>query len=389
MTEKPTIYFIRNYKFILKEHGPVVSSFLGYLIDQDGLRRNTRKKYKGQFYLSRTQLAEETMIKRKGQISCEKILIKAKFITLETEDHNANKYTINYGAIEKKNPTKTEDEENTDSLNEVPPQVEGSSTSEDVPPQVGGSSISEEVPSPPPSRSPVPTQEGVNYIGTRSSSISVSRSGATDGAEAPKSTDSGNIKSSCIKEESVAKAPPRAAPTSTGDEIQDIVNEYNSAMQLPQASDDYAFVKSNLEDFRKIRKYLTPACIEYAWSHFSDEVAAKLKTKRLCVMKKFSVFDPFVKRHRELYSYFVDNWDNRLNKVFKYYRNMVNELVAPENLHVNIVGELAYPSNETADGKSYRKKRIQIYKQYIEPKLLKDEELEDLIIDMEVPEWIV
>jgi hypothetical protein len=363
MTEQPTIYFVRNYKFVLKEYGPVVSTFLGYLIDQDELRKNTRKNYNGSFYVSRGMIAEETVIKRKAQMTCERILKEAGYISFDTEDHNANKYTIKYDAIDEANPkNKVQDEK------------------EDYP-QVGGSSILEDTPAPSSSEDRVLTQEGVNYILTKSTTKTVSKSADTYSAEAP------NSMHSCIKDKESAQKPPGAHAQSGNDaEIHEIIDQYNTAMGIKSiAEGDYDTVSQHLEDYRKLRKYFTPLGLAYAWKNFPDKGAKeKLTTPRIATIVSFRLMNVFLSRCKEIYAYSADTLDFKLDKLFKYYQEYINQ-IDPKKYHVNFVGELSmYGSSDCLYGKSHREERFNIYKQYLEPKLLQNEDLHDMIISMEV-----
>ena len=370
MAEQPTNYFVRNIKHILKEHGPVVSTFLAFLIDQDEFRKNTRKNYNGEFYVSRGMIAEETMIKRKAQISSEKILEDAGYISIVPGDHSANKYTINYERIDDTNPAKQ--------VKEVPP------AEDQVLTQVEGTSLPEEAPAPDSSLGGDQTEEGVNYIYyPKSLTKTVSKSADTyvpDGTESIHTAL--NVNDLCIKE--ISEQQP---PASTNDEeIYAIINQYNEAMGGYEIADgDYKAVRDNLDDFRQLKPYFTPMGLLFAWKNFPDDGARKKLTKpRISTIISFKLMKTFLARKEEISSYCIDVMDMKLDKVFKYYRSYLNT-IDPPKYQVNIVGGLCMNgSPESLYGKWHREERYKLYKEYLEPKLLHDEDIYDMIIDMEV-----
>ncbi len=389
--------YFQQLKVINKIYKPNTAAYLMLVLDKhkywaskpDNFYKQTNRRFTGHFYVSRSTFEKEINLKRTAQNTAERELKADGIIHMVPMEGQANWYTINHEMLQEKiDEYYWQQEENVEAVIDYP-----FDESEEYEEWIFGSDKAgqdDDNTQATPLKKDSPAR--LNHAATNNKELKIKNnnkvSKATYVPDGTESIDSciKNINNSCIKEDSFVYRPPLHK---TSDEVQQIVNEYNAAMGLKEATGDYAFVKAHLGEFKKIRKYLTPASIEYAWSNFSDKTARELEAKRLCVIDRYGVFKPFLSRYSELYTYFVNSWDNRLNKVFKNYRNLVDELVAPDKLHVNIIGELAFPSGETADGKGYRKKRIEIYKQHIEPKLLNDEDLEDMIIDLEVPEWIV
>jgi len=389
--------YFQQLKVINKIYKPNTAAYLMLLLDKhkywaskpDHFYKLTNRRFTGHFYVSRSTFKKEINLGRTAQNTAEEMLKADGIIKLKDDDGKANWYTIDHKMLQEKIDLYYEMQEEQEAVIIDYPFDETEEYEEWIfgPDKADHTEQSKQATLLKKNRPP-----RLNQAATNNKELKIKNNNKVSKATyVPDGTDSidsciKNINNSCIKEDSFVYRPPLHK---TSDEVQQIVNEYNAAMGLKEATGDYAFVKAHLGEFKKIRKYLTPASLEYAWSNFSDKTARELDAKRLCVIDRYGIFKPFLSRYSELYTNFVNSWDNRLNKVFKNYRNLVDELVAPDKLHVNIIGEMAFPSGETADGKGYRKKRIEIYKQHIEPKLLNNEDLEDMIIDLEVPEWIV
>ena len=344
-----TVHFTRNYKFITKRFGPVVSTFLSHLIDQHDLRMKGKKKVVS-FFISRNQIAEETQIKRKAQMTCEAILVDCGIISIETRDYNAHQYTIHYQAIEAQAPSAITDQ-NLDI--QLPTDEQGGSIHMDgAAPSLRGEEL--------------PTRVGANYISTRSITKSVSIPARTDFHIQSALTESNT---SCIKNEIVC------TPTVRVSSLEQIIRKYNKAMHLDYDPADEATASLKYNELLSIERFLNPVALEYVWKVYSDEkTKADVKIKRISAFIKYKLLDDLQKHKAAIAAYCTDYIDQRLNSIFRTYSGKVNELIKSDGFTCDLFGSIT-PIKE--DGifttKDERIMRTKILHDHLLPVLPRDE----------------
>ena len=388
------IPYYQSIKFLRKWLKPNTVVFFDELMDQykywtknnDDFKKNTGSPFRGVFYRSRAKIAENTNLKKGAQMAAEAILADMGLLTVIHQPDHPNWYKIDFQKLKQLfyEYQKEEAQKKVEkAMILLPPNYDELTA--------GYQELDEDLSNTWMGGTPETGSEPIQKAdGNKNIEVKINNNNKVSNATYVfDSIEQNNSKNHSCKKESITTPAGAWAPSGKGDEVQDIVNEYNGAMGLRQADGDYEAVKDNLQDFRKIRRYLTPSALEYAWSNFSDETAKELKTKRASALDPYGVLQPFVQRKDEIYTYMTYKWDSGLNKVFKLFKPEIDSLLEKDRMHVNIIGELANENDLAADGKWGRKRRIEIYKEIIEPKLLQDEELHDMIIDMEVPTWII
>ena len=389
MTDQTTIYFVRNIKFILKEHGPVVSTFLAFLIDTDEFRRNTHKNYNGEFRISRPNISEETLIKVKAQKTCEKKLVEAGYITFTPGTHDAAKYTINYDAINKANPANqeeapSEEQDLSKTEEESLPEAVAVSSDKDLTQEQGGS-IPEDILAPSSSKEGVPTPEGINYNITKSITKTVSKSKPTyvpDGTESIDSASDQNLdcvehtQISCIKKKA-AQSPP-GANAQNGDDFDeaiDIIEEYNRAMgiHLNPGEDELNRVLKDLDKLKEVRKYFSSTILNRIWDDYGDDYTASFGERRIAgflacgFLPKLSQFGPLLIKADD------DEIDQLLDRVFKQYGYQISPIIEDMGFHISYGSLEPIDASKHFPPKTHRELRLNLYNQHIKKLLSKDE----------------
>jgi predicted metal-binding protein len=396
MTKKESFY--QQSKVINKIYKPNTATYLMLLLDKhkywathtEDFYKQTNRRFTGHFYISRTTFDKEINLKRSSQKGAEEELLSDGIIGLNPVIGNANWYTIHHDVLMKKIEkynleTDTvkpvidypfdDSEEYKEWIFEEVEITDNKSTDPAVNNQQGG-----------PSKSSGGGRQNATATNNKELTIKNNNkinnvtdvSNETDALNLDSSQD---LKNSCIKIENMS--PPCDSDLN---EIQQIVDEYNSAMNLKQAKGDIESVEENIDDFRLIREYLTPAALKYVWEHIAnDETRKKVTTYRLTALVKFKLLKPFVKRRNEIYTYFSAQLDEKLNSLFKSYRSQIQDIAESLNFTVNCFGELE-PSGSNCEDyltpKYIRKVRFDIYKNNLIA-LLPEDEKEDIIQDME------
>jgi hypothetical protein len=341
-----TIHFTRQYKFITKKYGCTVSAYLSNLIDQHDLRTSGGRRVTS-FFLSRNQIADDTGIKRKAQITCEQVLVEAGIISIETRDYNANLYTINYQEIENQAPSAgaASQEEVQRSASSAPTQVESPS----LPGEGGAPSLG---------AGDLPTRVGANYISTRSTTKTVRIPERTKELIQSEASDS---QSSCIKKSMEVR------PVGCTLSVDQLVQKYNKAMNLKQDRKDLPTATANILELHSVEHLLNPVALEYVWKQFSDKKTKEdVKEKRIGAFIKYHLLEAMIKHQSSVSSHCMDIVDQRLDSLFGAYSAKVDELLQPRGFTCDKMGSIR-PMNEETNfsKKNERQLRSEILRDHL------------------------
>lgn len=375
--------FFQHQKVLNKIYKPNRAAYLMLIADKhkywsthtENFYRLTNKRFTGHFYLSRTIIEKELNISRSTQIRIENELEKDGILTVTKMKHKANWFKVDLKMIQEKIDKYNEEQElaipflidypfdDTEEYEEWVPNT--SERQGDLVDNEAGTPVKK-------TQSPLskrPVNNNKEVIIKNKNKVS-------------KGTYVSNVKSknSCINNKELAKQPPGAdAHTGRKAEIYEIIDKYNSVMGLVTVKGDYEAVSNNLDSFKKLERYFTPLGLKYAWKNFPDEGAKeKLKKPQIASIVSWKLLDTFLKRSSEIYAYEADYLDNKLDRAFRYYQNFLNE-INPDLFTVDCVGRLSF-GGSIGNNKDHREKRLEVYKQYLEPKLLQSEDIHDMMI---------
>lgn len=379
--------FYQNQKVINKIYKPNTAAYLMLLNDKykywsthsENFQKITGHKFNGNFYVSRTTIEKEINISRSTQIRIEQELAKDGILIVTKMKHKPNWFTLNHDKIEEKIDTYYEDQKSVLPVFDYP--FDDEDEIDSTPTERSTPSADNDVGTPA-KMTQVPTTN--RTVNNNKESKIKNKNKVSNRTDIFNETDANYLenKNSCINKKEPAQQPPSANAHSGIDaEIYEIINKYNSVMGLKEAKGDYQAVRNNIDDFRKLEKYFTPIGLKYAWKNFADKGARdKLTKPHISTIVSFKLLDTFVKRCNEIYAYEADYLDTRLDRAFRFYQQTLNK-IKPDEFSIDSAGNLSLSEFiPNFNNKIHREKRLEVYKQYLEPILLQNDDKHDMII---------
>lgn len=374
--------FYQFDKVINKIYKPNVAAYLMLLLDShkywanhtDEFYEHTKRRFTGRFYISRKRIEDFINIPKKTQIRIDAKLVADGILQVTPVENHPNWYKIDNQRLQELIAEFKEEKEH-EKEEAVPYPFDDDEEYEEWMPVkserhqgLGHNDTG--------ARDKKAPALGTNNHANNNKELKINnKNKVSKGTYVSNET---RCKSSCIKKEPVASPPSAHAHKGKNQEVLDIINKYNSVMGLKYYDNDYDTVSQHLEDYKKLSKYFTPLGLKYAWENFPDTGAKdKLTSPYISCIKSWKLMEIFKARMQECYAYEADYLDNRLDKAFRTYQHYLNE-VGNGKFSVNCVGELSMPS--IMNNKDHRQKRLEVYKQYLEPKLLTDEANDDMMI---------